>query len=251
MTSPPTRVVFVHGIRTSASMWRAQQSYLDERGVPSIALDLPGHGSRLREPFVLERALRDIRYAIRSREGEKVLLVGHSLGGLLSLTVAGTPGVPPLAGLIAASCTAIPRGAALAAYRALVGAGNLLPDNGLWIGERVLQATLPYDTRADFGAGGWAFDAQDRALSSLATLNLPRAVARITAPLWFVNGQYDQLRIHERIFTRLAKHSELIVIPRATHLVTAMQPRAFNAVLSLALATVDARELSAAEPQES
>ena len=104
----------------------------------------------------------------------------------------------------------------------------------------MLAATLPVDTRGDFAAGGYAFDAQDAALSSLATLDLETALARIREPLWFVNGQFDQLRVNEALFQRLAPHAELIVVPRATHLVTAMRPSVFNAVLRLALATLDA-----------
>ena len=57
--------------------------------------------------------------------------------------------------------------------------------------------------------------------------------------MWFINGQYDQLRANERLFTRIASHAELIVVPRTTHLVTAMRPRVFNALLDLALATLE------------
>ena len=39
----------------------------------------------------------------------------------------------------------------------------------------------------------------------------------------------------------LAPHAELIVVPRTTHLVTAMRPGVFNAVLGLALAVVQER----------
>ncbi|WP_329608197.1 alpha/beta fold hydrolase [Microbacterium sp. KUDC0406] len=113
-----------------------------------------------------------------------------------------------------------------------------LPGRGQWLSERVLEATIPIDTRADFGAGGFALDAQDVALRSLAGLDLAAAVARIRIPLWLVNGQFDQLRMHEGLFRRLAPQAELIIVPRTTHLVTAMRPRVFNAVLGVALATI-------------
>jgi pimeloyl-ACP methyl ester carboxylesterase len=116
---------------------------------------------------------------------------------------------------------------------------DFLPDRGYWIAERVLDATMPPETRADFGAGGYALDAQDVALKSLAGLDLETAVARIRIPLWFVNGQFDQLRVNEGLFQRLAPQAELIVVPLTTHLVTAMRPRVFNAVLGVALATIE------------
>ena len=103
----------------------------------------------------------------------------------------------------------------------------------------LLDRTLPAETRADFGAGGYALDMQDTALASLSALDLLTALRRIEVPIWFVNGQFDQLRLQEQLFQRVAKHAELIVVPRTSHLVTAMRPRVFNAVLDLAVATVE------------
>ncbi|UWF76672.1 MULTISPECIES: alpha/beta fold hydrolase [Microbacterium] len=233
-------VVLVHGIRTSATMWRSQLAFLEDAGVPATAVDLPGHGTRMDEDFTIHEALHTIDVAVRDASSAgPVLLVGHSMGGLLSLAYAGSEEPPPLAGLVAASCTALPRGAALRTYRVLARAIDRMPGRGMWLTERVLRATIPEDTRADFGAGGYALDAQDIALGSLSALDLATAVSRITVPLWFVNGQYDQLRVHEALFRRLAPHAELIVVPRSTHLVTAMRPQVFNAVLRLAIATVE------------
>ena len=221
-------------------MWRSQVAWLQEHDVPVTAPDLPGHGARMAEEFTLEGALRTIDDAVRAAsESGPVLLVGHSMGGLLSLAYTGADDPPPVAALIAASCTALPRGAALAAYRFIAGTVDRLPDRGLWIAEQVLAATIPEETRGDFSAGGYALDAQDVALRSLSALDLATAVAHIDVPLWFVNGQYDQLRSHESLFRKLAPHAELIVVPRTSHLVTAMRPRVFNAVLQLAIATID------------
>jgi pimeloyl-ACP methyl ester carboxylesterase len=235
-------VVFVHGIRTSATMWRAQIAHLTERGIGSTAVDLPAHGTRMAEPFVLDEAFATLDAAVRDAAARgPVLLVGHSMGGLLSTAYVGRER-PPIVGLVAASCTAFPRGAGLAAYRFATQALTALPDHGRWLADRVLRATLPESTRADFGAGGYAFLAQDAALKSLAALDLARALARIRVPTWFVNGQFDQLRMNEHVFCRLVPHAELIVVPRTTHLVTAMRPRVFNAVLDLAVATVSAAD---------
>jgi pimeloyl-ACP methyl ester carboxylesterase len=168
-----------------------------------------------------------------------VLLVGHSMGGLVCVEYAGQKDPSPIDGFIAASCTALPRGVGLATYRMLARGFDSLPDRGMWLTDRVLDATLPIETRADFGAGGYAFDAQDAALRSLSVLDLLDALHRITVPLWFINGQFDQLRINERLFMKVARHAELIVVPRTSHLVTAMRPQVFNALLDVALATLE------------
>ncbi|HET6301668.1 alpha/beta hydrolase [Microbacterium sp.] len=237
------QVVLVHGIRTSATMWRAQLEYLTERGNPVTAVDLPGHGSRMSELFTIDSAFETIDKAVRdAAERGPVLLVGHSMGGLLSIEYAGAEDPPPVAGFIAASCTAIPRGVGLTTYRLLARGFDRLPGRGQRIADLVLDRTLPPETRMDFGAGGYAYDAQDVALRSLSVLDLLAALHRIEVPLWFVNGQYDQLRVNERLFTRVAQHAELIVIPRTSHLVTAMRPRVFNAILNLALTTLEHRQ---------
>ncbi len=233
-------VVLVHGIRTSATMWRSQVAHLEQRGNAVTAVDLPGHGSRMDEAFTLEGAFATIDAAVRdAAERGPVLLVGHSMGGLLSIEYVGAEDPPPVAGFIAAACTAIPRGVGLATYRMLARGFDALPDRGMWLTDRVLNATLPDETRYDFGAGGYALAAQDVALRTLSVLDLLAALERIEVPMWFINGQYDQLRANERLFSRIASHAELIVVPRTTHLVTAMRPRVFNALLDLALATLE------------
>jgi non-heme chloroperoxidase len=237
------QVVFVHGIRTSATMWRSQRETLTRRGIPVTTLDLPGHGSRMAEPFTLDEAFGTIDRAVRAAaEHGPVLLVGHSMGGLVSTAYVGGTDAPPVAGFVAASCTAIPRGFGLAAYRALARGFDALPDRGMWLTKQVLARTLPDHTREDFGAGGYALDAQDGVLAQLAELDVPAALARIRVPLWFVNGQFDQLRVNERLFQRIAPHAELIVIPRTSHLVSAMRPEVFDAVVALAIATIEAGE---------
>jgi pimeloyl-ACP methyl ester carboxylesterase len=233
-------VVMVHGIRTSATMWRAQTSYLAERGVAAYPVDLPGHGTRMDEPFTLPEAFATVDRAVRKAAADgPVVLVGHSMGGLLCLEYAGTDPAPPITGLVAASCTAVPRGLGLATYRALTRTTDALPGRAMWAADYILDRTLPPHTRHDFAAGGYALDTQHVALRALSELDLLTALRRIRVPVWFVNGQYDQLRVNERQFSRLVPHAELIVVPRTSHLVTAMRPEVFNAVLAVALAVAE------------
>ncbi|MGI6878099.1 alpha/beta hydrolase [Microbacterium sp. gxy059] len=236
------QVVLVHGVRTSATMWRTQVAHLQERGVAVSAIDLPGHGSRMGEPWSLDEALASIeRATVAAAARGPVVLCGHSLGGLLSTACMGRAGDPlPVAAFVAASCTAFPRGAGLAAYRTIFRGVKALPRNGRWVIDRALAAQLPPETRYDFGAGGYALAAEDDALASLEELDLPRALVRLQrrhAAVWFFNGEWDQLRLNERTFSRLVPRAELVIVPRATHLVTAMRPRVANAMLDLAVET--------------
>ncbi|MGO2746243.1 alpha/beta fold hydrolase [Microbacterium sp.] len=242
------QVVLVHGIRTSQTMWRSQLEHLAQRAVPAVAVDLPGHGSRMAETFTLDGAFATIDAAVQDAAARgPVVLVGHSMGGLVSAAYAGAESTPPIAGFIGASCTSFPRGAALATYRTLARAFDSLPDRGLWIADRVLAATIPVETRPDFAAGGYALDAQDVALASLGALDLAADLRRLQMPLWWINGQFDQLRMQERLFQRLTPQSELIVVPRTSHLVTAMRPRVFNALLDVAVATLEQQAAARAQ----
>ncbi|NKF33321.1 alpha/beta hydrolase, partial [Pseudomonas sp. BGM005] len=90
--------------------------FLQEAGIPATAVDLPGHGTRMQEDFTLHEALHTIDAAVHDAATRgPVLLVGHSMGGLLTLAYTGGAQRPPVAGLIAASCTSLPRGTGLAA----------------------------------------------------------------------------------------------------------------------------------------
>jgi len=85
---------FLHGGMGSAWVWLEWMQYISARGVPCYALSTRGHGeswhpSYLRMVFATtKRALADDVVAgirlVQDREGQEVVLVGHSSGGGLS-----------------------------------------------------------------------------------------------------------------------------------------------------------------------
>ena len=75
-------VVLVHGAWHGGWCWSALQSELDRRGVPSLAPDLPGHGSSNDALGSLDHDARSIATLIR-RLDRPVVLVGHSYGGMV------------------------------------------------------------------------------------------------------------------------------------------------------------------------
>ncbi|MFK7896624.1 MAG: alpha/beta fold hydrolase [Myxococcota bacterium] len=85
--SAPTPIILVHGAWHGAWCWAGFQAELDRRGLPSLAIDLPGHGAStedfgglLDDALYLSRVLDSL--ARKSENpGQKRILVGHSYGG--------------------------------------------------------------------------------------------------------------------------------------------------------------------------
>lgn len=85
--TPPATVVLVHGAWHGAWCWAALQAELDQRGVPSLAVDLPGHGVSTLPLGDLHGDADHVASVVRRLDGP-VVLVGHSYGGGV-ITVAG------------------------------------------------------------------------------------------------------------------------------------------------------------------
>ncbi|MDP9462978.1 MAG: alpha/beta fold hydrolase, partial [Actinomycetota bacterium] len=73
-------ILLVHGAWHGAWCWAALQAELDRRGVPSYAVDLPGHGASLLEPSDLYGDADHVG-AVAERLAGDIVLVGHSYGG--------------------------------------------------------------------------------------------------------------------------------------------------------------------------
>ena len=84
-------VVLVHGAWHGAWCWAPLQAELDRRGVASLAVDLPGHGSTSTEFTDLHgdaRAVLDVIEAQAALGRTAPVLVGHSYGGAVITEVA-------------------------------------------------------------------------------------------------------------------------------------------------------------------
>src|SRR5437867_2825254 len=100
---PTMDLVFIHGAADSGAVWDHQVEYFGSRN-RVLAVDLPGHGSRLGELAFerCERSAEDVIQQIQARQLEAPVLVGHSMGGAIGLTIAlarpDLPGALVLAG---------------------------------------------------------------------------------------------------------------------------------------------------------
>ena len=165
-------VVMIHGAGMDRTIWQQQSRYLAHHGWNVLAIDLPGHGrsSGTAHASVSTSADWLINF-LDAAELETVALVGHSLGALISLDVAGrygdrvsraallgvTPKMPVHQALLdaaAENCRLASQfivgwGFSKKAHRG----GNI--SSGLWMmegGRRLLEQTSPGVLAADLRA---------------------------------------------------------------------------------------------------
>lgn len=229
----PSAVILVHGLRTSASMWRHQADELSARGIPVLAVDLPGHGTRIGERFSLESALGAVGDAVASatgRGGSAPYLVGFSLGGYLGIEwAARNPG--RVSALLAAGCATVPRRVVIDPWRVIARGIHALPDRGRALNDFAVRSLVPSPGADDIIAGGVALEVMEDVLRMLPTLDPMARLREIEEPVLFVNGRLDHVALESRRFLSAARRGRLVTIPRATHMVSATHPREFTAAL--------------------
>ncbi|GMA32269.1 alpha/beta fold hydrolase [Litorihabitans aurantiacus] len=234
----PTRVVLVHGVRTSATMWRAQVATLATHGYEAVAVDLPGHGTRRDEPFTLARACAVLDEAVAGAAG-RVVVVGLSLGGYVTLHWAARGG--RCDGVVVSSCTALPGTPVHRAFIAIsrvIGASGGGADRLSGIAARLAVGA---SGAVDVGAGGLASAGQAATLTAVLAANPLADLAALEdrgLPLRFVIGEWDHFRLDERAFRAAAPSASWVLVRRANHLVSLHRPRAYGRALLDALEAV-------------
>ncbi len=77
-------LVFVHGWSCDARYWRAQVPYF-ERKYKVVTVDLAGHGhsGSGRSHYTMKAFGEDVAAVVRAMDARKVILIGHSMGGIV------------------------------------------------------------------------------------------------------------------------------------------------------------------------
>ncbi len=238
---PP--LLFLHGIGADADIWREECAAL----APALALPLPGYGDapRLAEPSVAAYA-RAVRDRLAAAGPDRVVAVGHSLGGMVALELALLAPERVAALVLVAAPAAFgsrdgrfqrrfleERLAPLAAGRTLA---ELAPEA---VPALCGPAPDPEGVRRAVAAMARVPEAAYRdALAALAGFDRRDALPRLTQPVLVVAGPHDR-RVPPRTLRRLAAalpRATLAVVEGAGHLVPFERPRAFRAVLRRFLA---------------
>jgi pimeloyl-ACP methyl ester carboxylesterase len=222
-------IVFLHGTRLSRAAWTPQVHGLADE-FRTIALDLPGHGSRAGEPFALQAAAAIVAATIREEAADgRAVVVGLSLGGYVAMELAARdPGC--VRGLVLAGATAEPVGVRSIPYRALAVIlerfdGPRLDRLNAWF----FRARYPAAIADPIMAGGFWSKGGAQALHALFGQRFMPRLAAYPGPTLILNGEWDLLfRLSAGTFAAAAYDARRVRLGGALHLSNLDRPEAFN-----------------------
>lgn len=215
-----------------AHEWAAYPPLLPEAEI--IAIDFPGHGSRLGEEFTAEAALASIAAAVDARApGQAVVLAGHSLGGYLAMLYAARHPTA-LDALVLIGSSAEPDGPLSGIYRRFAA---LLLRVGAERMSRVSNAVMRrFGTPEEMLPGHESYAALPAAWQVVFDECRADLLTDVVCPVFLVNGQFDQMRLHVRRFADAAHDPHVITVPHATHFLPITHAEQVAEVLREALA---------------
>jgi len=243
-------LVLVHGVTLTSDIWIHQLEALPEQGYRVVAFDQRGHGGSTLGHQVqsLEALTDDLRVVLEALELHDVLLVGHSMGGMVTLryvTEEPEAVAERVRALVLVSTTArtmpfvpsrlrsVLRGAAqrgplVTAPLGIPNVGHAITRTGFGRGakasdvelaRRLIQATDPSTVRA---ATQWLVD-----------VDLTEALAEVTLPTLVVCGSADILTPpgESRRLARAIADSRLVVMKGVGHTLMLERAEEFDALL--------------------
>jgi 3-oxoadipate enol-lactonase len=231
-------LVFLHGVSGGHAVWDRQVAHFGKLGYRCTAWDQPGYGT---EPAVEPYTLEKVATALKRQVGdEKVVLVGHSMGGLVAqefyarypgsvaalalcfTSAAFGAGADFASDFIAARIGPLDKGktmAEIAAQLMPTMRGRITDAQGLALAERIMAGVPPATYR--------------KAVQLVTTFDRREDLPKIAVPTLLVAGS-DDLTAPAPLMGRMAEKipkAEFVVLRGCGHLGPIDQPDVFNAVL--------------------
>lgn len=242
MTPPKSSLLFLHGVGGGHHAWERQLPYFGALGYPSHAWDQPGYGkSPTVEPYDLEHVCAALALLIERLADEPVVLIGHSMGGLIAqeayvrhpkliraMALCFTS--PAFAGgssdftkqFIAARIGPLDQGQTMSDIAARLMptmAGTRSDASGLALAQKIMSAIPP--------------DTYRKAVHLLTTFDRRKALAEIKVPTLVLSGSDDKTAppsVMEKMASKIPG-ADYVCLQGCGHLGPMDQPDAFNTAL--------------------
>jgi pimeloyl-ACP methyl ester carboxylesterase len=240
-------VIFLHGGGQTRGSWRNAGQAAAALGFHSILLDLRGHGDSQRssaKDYRLENFTADLRRIVTGLSQPPVL-IGASLGGLISLLYAGTGGAA--VGLVLVDVTPQLNAVGVAEIGAFMRAHPegfaAIEDAANAVAAYLPQRPRPRDhsgllrnlRRGSDGRYRWHWDPEflnGEMLSDVHAMKarLEAAARALTIPVLLVRGGQSRVVTLENVqtFLALVPHAKFVDVAGADHMVAGDQNDAFN-----------------------
>jgi pimeloyl-ACP methyl ester carboxylesterase len=229
-------LVFVHGWSGDSNYWREQVPLFGQKHMV-ITVDLAGHGGSgaNRTDWTIARFGQDVAAALGAVPAQKLILVGHSMGGPVSLEAArllkdrviGIIGVDTFKTIGAPAPTRAQIDAIVAPFqsdfiaqtRTLV-TGHLFPQSG----DRALADKVAYDMSLS------SPQVAVPALRAVLEYDFTEALKEISVPVVVINSDLGEPLNEARIRKMIPKF-RATVLPGSGHFLMMEDPARFNPVL--------------------
>jgi pimeloyl-ACP methyl ester carboxylesterase len=244
-------IILIHGGGQTRHSWGSAALELAAKGYYVVALDLRGHGDSDWAPdaqYGIDAQVGDLRAVIREMPKPPVL-IGASMGGLISLTTAGEAEDPPVRALVLVDVTpqVDPEGRAR-----IIGFMRDRPDGFASVEEaaQAIAAYLPHRPRPkDLSGlnrnlrkradGRWYWHWDPRLFDTFETdpaaavQRYAAAAENIRVPTLLVRGSKSELVTPENVahLRALIPQAEYVDVLDATHMIAGDRNDAFNTVV--------------------
>ena len=191
VTSPKdTPIVLVHGAFHGSWVWHDMMEYFARDNWQSIAVDLRGHHgqSRLSHSEIIQTGIMDyvadVDNALKYLEIQKPILIGHSMGGLISAKIAESYELKGLVLIAPSPPAGVKSGLSIGTIDV---DKPLILENGKM--EELYLKQVPREKKAEYGS--LFVPASPRAIKEIADGLIPVEKNKISCPVLVINGMLD------------------------------------------------------------
>ena len=209
-------LVFLHGTGDSLKMWKKIRLFFHKAGIPTLAIDLRGHGKsgkpKLVENYNLKHFAKDVKAVLKKEHIFHPIIVGYSLGGMVTLTFHRLYPKLSKSYVIISSAYKPPK---------------ILTDvikkfSGLihFLNEK-LGGAIPRK-----GAKGGFFKSLLFTLEGIASFNEKGIIKGITKPVLILSGGKDIILnvSNSKKISKMVKNSKLKIFPKENHIIIPLIP---------------------------